>query len=161
MRLRGAIREELNIFWDAKQPMLGVYRGASLVAVTCLITPSPDFGYGRYWHWRLRMLLTAGLLGTQQLLNKEKLVRDALPVTNCHMISFIGVHPQHQDQGLGHVLLAGINEVVLADATSEGVGVFVTLDKCLSFFTSGGFTFIKKLSTENIAGQIMYREISG
>ena len=55
MRLRSAIREELNTFWEAKQPMLGVYRDGSLVAVTCLLTPNPDFGHGRYCHWRLRM----------------------------------------------------------------------------------------------------------
>ena len=159
MRLRSAIREELNTFWEAKQPMLGVYRDGSLVAVTCLLTPNPDFGHGRYWHWRLRMLMTAGFLGTQQLLHKEKLVRAELPTEDCHMISFIGVHPQHQDRGLGHILLAGINEVVSSTEGSNGVGVFVTLNKCLSFFTSGGFTFIKKLSTENITGQIMYKSM--
>ena len=57
------------------------------------------------------------------------------------------------------ILLAGINEIVSSTEGSNGVGVFVTLDKCLSFFNSGGFTFIKKLSTENISGQIMYKSI--
>lgn len=157
MRLRSAIREELNVFWDAKQPMLGVYRASSLVAVTCLIAPNPDFGHGRYWHWRLRMLLTAGFLGTQSLLAKEKHVRENLPTPNCHMISFIGVHPQHQDQGIGHILLAGINEIIHQHSDSEGVAVYVTLDKCLSFFEDGGFKHVKKLQTAGINGRIMYK----
>lgn len=159
MRLRSAIREELNVFWDAKQPMLGVYRASSLVAVTCLIGPNPDFGHGRYWHWRLRMLLTAGFLGTQNLLAKEKHVRENLPTQNCHMISFIGVHPQHQDQGIGHILLAGINEIIHQDPSSVGVAVYVTLEKCLSFFEDGGFKHVKELQTSGITGRIMYKSM--
>jgi ribosomal protein S18 acetylase RimI-like enzyme len=157
LRLRSAIREELNVFWDAKQPMLGVYRNASLVAVTCLLAPNPEFGHGRYWHWRLRMLLTAGFLGTQHLLEKEKKVRSNLPTQNCHMISFIGVHPQHQDQGIGHILLAGINEIVNQHPDSKGVAVYVTLEKCLSFFDDGGFKHVKTLQTSNISGRILYK----
>ena len=148
MRLRSAIREELNTFWEAKQPMLGVYRDGSLVAVTCLLTPNPDFGHGRYWHWRLRMLMTAGFLGTQQLLHKEKLVRSELPTEECHMISFIGVHPQHQDRGLGHILLAGINEVVSSTEGLKGVGVFVILISVCPFLHLVGLRLSKSYPQE-------------
>lgn len=158
VRLRGAIREELNTYWEAKQPLLGVYKNGSLVAATCLINPDPEFGNSRYWHWRLKMLLTAGFLGTQQFLEKEKLVRAHLPAQKCHMISFIGVHPSMQDQGIGRILIAAINEVVDAVEDSEGVGVFVTIEKCLSFFNDSGFELIEKLKTANIKGQILYKK---
>lgn len=157
VRLRGAIREELNTFWEAKQPIIGVFKDDSLVATTCLINPEPEFGHSRYWHWRMKMLLTAGFLGTQQFLEKEKIVRNKLPDNNCHMISFIGVQPALQDQGIGHILLAAINEVIDANEQSNGVAVFATLDKCLSFFDDGGFKFIEKVATQHIHGQILYK----
>lgn len=157
VRLRGAIREELNTFWEAKQPMMGVFKNGSLVATTCLINPEPEFGHSRYWHWRLKMLLTAGFLGTQQFLEKEKIVREKLPEKKCHMISFIGVQPALQDQGIGHILLAAINEVIDADEHSNGVAVFATLEKCLSFFDDGGFKLIEKVEASRIKGQILYK----
>lgn len=73
------------------------------------------------------------------------------------MISFIGVHPQHQDQGIGHILLAGINEIVNQHPDSKGVAVYVTLEKCLSFFDDGGFKHVKTLQTSNISGRILYK----
>jgi N-acetylglutamate synthase-like GNAT family acetyltransferase len=73
------------------------------------------------------------------------------------MISFIGVQPALQDQGIGHILLAAINEVIDADEQSNGVAVFATLDKCLSFFDDGGFKFIEKVATQHIHGQILYK----
>lgn len=75
------------------------------------------------------------------------------------MISFIGVHPQHQDQGIGHILLAGINEIIHQDPSSVGVAVYVTLEKCLSFFDDGGFKHIKQLQTSGITGRIMYKSM--
>ena len=157
VRLRGAIREELNTFWEAKQPIIGVFKEGSLVATTCLINPEPEFGHSRYWHWRLQLLLTAGYLGTKQFLEKEKIVRTKLPEKNCHMISFIGVQPALQDQGIGHILLAAINEVIDEDENSNGVAVFATLDKCLSFFDDGGFNLIENVSTPHINGRILYK----
>jgi GNAT superfamily N-acetyltransferase len=158
VRLRSAIREELNTYWEAKQPLLGVYKGGSLVAATCLINPEPEFGDSRYWHWRLKMLLTAGFAGTQQFLEKEKIVREHLPAQKCHMIAFIGVQPNMQNQGIGHILLAAVNELVDTVADSEGVGIFLTLEKCLPFFDDCGFKLIENLETINIKGQILYKK---
>ncbi len=158
VRLRSAIREELTTFWNAKQPLLGVYKQGALVASACLINPNPEFGHSRYWHWRLKMLLTAGYLGTQQYLEKEKWVKERLPAKQCHMISFIGVHPSMQDQGIGHILLSAINEVIDSSDNSEGIGVFVTLDKCLSFFADGDFEHVETLTTKHINGQILYKK---
>ncbi|MDG1121833.1 MAG: GNAT family N-acetyltransferase [Glaciecola sp.] len=161
VRLRGAIREELNTYWEAKQPLLGVYKDGSLVAATCLINPEPEFGDSRYWHWRLKMLLTAGFVGTQQFLEKEKMVREHLPAQKCHMIAFIGVQPNMQNQGIGHILLAAVNELVDAVEDSQGVGIFVTLNKCLPFFDDCSFELIEKLETVNIKGQILYKKKQG
>ena len=34
-RLRASIREELGAFWQAKQPMVGLYLGETMVGVAC------------------------------------------------------------------------------------------------------------------------------
>ncbi len=156
-RLRSAIREELNAFWVAKQPMIGLFDGKRLLAVACLTSPDVAFGAGRYWHWRLKMLLTAGLFGTRQMLEKEEKVRSKIPAQNFHMLSFIAVHPDHQHHGLGHILMGAIDSVLNDDEKSEGVGVYVTLPKCLSFFADGHYEFVEDLSVGHITGQIMFR----
>ncbi|MCW8107531.1 GNAT family N-acetyltransferase [Alteromonas ponticola] len=156
-RLRSAIREELNAFWVAKQPMIGLFDGTRLLAVACLTSPDVAFGAGRYWHWRLKMLLTAGLFGTRQMIEKEERVRSKMPAEHFHMLSFIAVHPDHQHHGLGHLLMGAIDSVLHEDPKSEGVGVYVTLPKCLSFFADGHYEFVEDLAVGHIIGQIMFR----
>lgn len=156
-RLRSAIREEINTYWDAQQALIGLYDDGRLLAVTCLTTPDTAFGAGKFWHWRLKMLLTAGYFGTKQMITKEEKVREKIPATNYHMLSLIGVHPTHQDIGLGHVLMSAVLGLLLEDETSEGVGVLVTLNKCLSFFRDAGFELIEEISVGNTQGKVMFR----
>ncbi|MFC3121918.1 GNAT family N-acetyltransferase [Agaribacter flavus] len=156
-RLRSAIREEVNTFWDAGQPLVGLYEDGRLLAVSCLIGPDAAFGAGRFWHWRLKMLLTAGYFGTKQMIAKEEKVREKIPASNYHMLSLIGVHPDYQDIGLGHMLMRAILGVLEDDPSSEGIGVLVTLAKCNSFFTDGGFVKISDIEVGNIVGSVMFR----
>lgn len=156
-RLRAAIREELNAFWTAKQPMVGLFEDERLLACACLIAPNSAFGPGRFWHWRLKMLLTAGVFSTNQMVEKEQRVREHMPAQNYHMLSFIGVHPDFQHKGLGHILMRAIDGLVLENESSEGVGVYVTLPKCLSFFEDGNYKLIEELEVGKITGHIMFR----
>ncbi|MEQ3639928.1 MAG: GNAT family N-acetyltransferase [Alteromonas sp.] len=156
-RLRSAIREELNAFWVAEQPMIGLFDAERLIAVACLTAPDAAFGAGRYWHWRLRMLLTAGLFGTKQMLEKEEKVRTLVPAENFHMLSFIAVHPDYQEHGLGHILLGAIDSVVEEDAKSAGVAVFVTIDKHKSFFGDDKYSVVGNLSLSHVNGSVMFR----
>ncbi|MCV2883258.1 GNAT family N-acetyltransferase [Aestuariibacter sp. AA17] len=156
-RLRAAIREELNAFWSAKQPMIGLFDEDRLLAVACLLEPNADIGPGRYWHWRLKMLLTAGFFSTKQMLEKEQKVREKIPGNHFHMLAFIGVRPDHQHHGLGHKLMSAIDSVMLEIPDSEGVGVYVTLPKCLSFFEHGQYQMVGDLQVGHITGQIMFR----
>ena len=156
-RLRSAIREELNAFWVAEQPMIGLFDAERLIAVACLTAPDAAFGAGRYWHWRLRMLLTAGLFGTKQMLEKEEKVRTLVPAEDFHMLSFIAVHPDYQDHGLGHILLGAIDSVVEEDAKSAGVAVFVTIEKHKSFFGDDRYSVVGDLSLSHVKGSVMFR----
>ncbi|MAI66194.1 MAG: GNAT family N-acetyltransferase [Alteromonas sp.] len=156
-RLRSAIREEINAFWVAEQPMIGLFQQERLIAVACLTAPDAAFGAGRYWHWRLRMLLTAGLFGTKQMLEKEEKVRTLVPAKNFHMLSFIAVHPDYQEHGLGHILLGAIDSVVEDDEKSEGTAVFVTVEKHKSFFGDDKYRVVGNLSLSHVNGAVMFR----
>lgn len=157
-RLRSAIREELNAFWTAKQPMIGLFDGERLLAVACLNSSESAFGAGRFWHWRLKMLLTAGYFCTMQMLEKEQKIRENVPAEHFHMLSFIGVHPDAQHHGLGHILMSAVESVMLEDERSSGIAVYATLDKYKHFFEDGGYRTIKELEAGNIKGHLMFRD---
>lgn len=156
-RLRSAIREELNAFWEDGQPMIGLFEQERLLAVACLSEPSAAPSAQRHWHWRLKMLLTAGVFGTRQMLEKEQRVREKIPATAFHMLSFIGVQPDHQHKGLGHLLMGAVDSIVLEHPDSQGVGVYVTLPKCLDFFADGEYEMVEPLQVGKITGSIMFR----
>lgn len=156
-RLRAAIREEINTFWESEQPLIGLYDEGRLLAVSCMIGPDASFGAGRFWHWRLKMLLTAGYLGTKQMIAKEEKVREKIPASNYYMLSLIGVHPDHQDMGLGHVLMGAMLGLLDEDKQSEGIGVLVTLPKCLTFFKDAKFEHVEDIEVGSITGKVMFR----
>lgn len=156
-RLRSAIREELDAFWDAGQPMIGLFEDSRLLAVTCLTKPGSSFSSGRFWHWRLKMLLTAGYFSTRAMVEKEEKIRSAMPAEHYHMVSFIAVHPDHQHHGLGHLLMGAIDSIVNEDSSSEGVGVFVSLPKYLKFFRSGFYQQISVITVSDVSGEILFK----
>lgn len=156
-RLRAAIAEEVNGFFQAKEHVIGLFNKEQLLGVCCLV--SPDFGMsvGRFWHWRLKMLLTAGFMSTKQLIEKEEKLREAISHSRYHMISFIAIAPNHQQHGLGQQLLRHVAKLVEQDATSSGVGVFVTIDGYRHFFTEYNFDFVADVTVGYVKGQLMFR----
>jgi N-acetylglutamate synthase-like GNAT family acetyltransferase len=80
-----------------------------------------------------------------------------VPAEHFHMLSLIGVHPNQQHHGLGHILLSAIESVVFEDPISQGVAMFVTLPKYLSFFADGHYNLVEELEVGRIKGQLMFR----
>ncbi len=159
-RLRASIREELGAFWQAKQPMVALYLGEAMVGVACLNSPDDGLGSERFWHWRLKMLLSAGYFSTKQMIEKESLVLAAVPLKKFHMLSFIAIHPLHQHHGFGHYLMAAVNTVLEEHSDSEGVAVYATTEKYRDFFNDVDYKFIEELTVGNVSGSLMvhYRE---
>lgn len=155
-RLRAAIREELNAFWEAEQPIVGIFAGDSLQGVACVTQPGKSFGPGRYWHWRLKMLLTAGYVSTRQLLEKERLIQAAIPHPEYHMLAFIAVHPRYQQQGLGDLLIRAVNTLVVETENSAGIGVYITRDFYLPLFEQHGFELLSELAVEGVPGKLLF-----
>ena len=159
-RLRGAIREELNAFWQAKQPMIGLYLGEAMVGVACINSPDEALTSDRFWHWRLKMLLNAGYFSTKQMMKKEQTVLAAVPLNVFHFLSFIAVHPLHQQHGFGHYLMAAVNTVLDEHPDSEGVAVYATSGKFKEFFKQVDYQIVAEVTVGNVYGSVMvhYRD---
>lgn len=159
-RLRASIREELSAFWQAKQPMVGLYLGETMVGVACLNSPNDGVTSGRYWHWRLKMLLSAGYFSTKKMIEKEQRILEAVPLKKFHMLSFIAIHPLHQHHGFGHYLMAAVNTVLEEHPDSEGVAVYATSEKYRAFFQDTDYQLIEQLTVGDVSGALMihYRE---
>ena len=138
--------------------MVGLFIDDQLLGVACVV--SPDFGMsvGRFWHWRLKMLLRAGYMSTKQMIEKEEKLRSALYFERYHMIAFVAIHPNHQQHGLGHQLIQAVGDLVAADASSVGVGVYVTLEKYLDFFNGFDFEYVCDVAVGNVNGQLLFRK---
>lgn len=154
-RLRTSIREELNAFWQARQPIVGLYLGETIVGVACLNRPDDGCTSERFWHWRLKMLLGAGYFSTKQMIEKEKKVLEAVPLKIFHMLSFIAIHPLHQHHGFGQYLIATINTILEKDTESEGVAVYSTTKKYSQFFKDVGYKTVSELTVGNVSGKLM------
>lgn len=162
-RLRASIREELGVFWQAKQPMVGLYLGEAMVGVACLNNPDDGVGSERFWHWRLKMLLSAGYFSTKQMMEKEKTVMESVPLEKFHMLSFIAIHPLHQHHGFGHYLMAAVNTVLEEHPDSQGVAVYATTGKYKKFFQDVDYELVKEVQVGKVSGSLMvhYRKSSG
>ncbi len=154
-RLRTSIREELTSFWQAKQPMIGLYLGESMVGVACLNSPDDSVSSERFWHWRLKMLLSAGYLSTKQMIEKEQKVIVEVPLEKFHMLSFIAIHPLHQHHGFGQFLMAAVNTVLEEHESSEGVAVYATSGKFRCFFEEVNYQFVKEVTVGQVSGALM------
>jgi hypothetical protein len=156
-RLRSAIREDLAAFWQAGQPILGLLQGEQLLGVACITTPASDLSGDRFWHWRLKMLLTAGLLSTRQMLEKEQKIHAAMPAKRYHMLAFIARNPSYHHPSAMRTFLQAIDHWVDEDSGSEGIGVFVTLDKYLPLFQQHEYQQVAKLEFQTVAGTLLFR----
>lgn len=156
-RLRSAIREDLAAFWQAGQPILGLLQGEQLLGVACITTPASDLSGDRFWHWRLKMLLTAGLLSTRQMLEKEQKIHAAMPAEHYHMLAFLARNPSYHHPAAMRTFLQAIDHWVDEDSDSEGIGVFVTLDKYLPLFQQHEYQQVAKLEFQTVAGTLLFR----
>jgi len=157
-KLRSLIREELSSFWQEKQPLIGLYRNDKLKAVACVFESNSQLQAQRYWHWRLKLMLSAGYLQTNQLIDKEQTIRDALEQQgNYYFLAFIAVDPHFHGQGFGRYLLRGLNYLVQSNAESTGMAVFVTRKEHTQFFKTEGFESFKQLTFNKIAGELLFK----
>ena len=157
-KLRALVREELASFWQERQPLIGLYSQKRLKAVACVFDSNSELQAERYWHWRLKLMLSAGYLQTNQLIEKERTIREALSQKAPYLfLAFIAVDPHFQGQGLGRYLLRGLDDLLQSSPNTSGLAVFVTRPEQREFFTSESFEVFKSLSFNQVNGDLMFK----
>lgn len=156
-RLRAAIREELSSFWSTRQPMIGLFSGKHMLGVACVIEPQTGLKPDRFWHWRLKMMLNAGVLSTKNMIEKEKRVAAAIPYEHYHLLTFIAIHPDHQSHGLGSYLIRAVDSIVNESKMSEGVAVFVTKAQNMTLFDHDEYKELDTIDVGSVSGTLMFK----
>ena len=157
-KLRAAIREELNDLWQQEQTLVGLFDDDRLVGVVCVYSQQAGVGESRYWHWRLKMMLSTGWQSTQALMNKESSILELLPGKNCAVIQFVCVAPFEQNKGLGARLLKAVTSWCDEQPELDGIGVFVSQESHAHLFNRHGFIPLANLNIGNVAGDLMFYE---
>ncbi len=155
-KLRGAIREELNELWQQEQGLIGIFSAERLIGVACIATQQVPLGEARYWHWRLKMLVSAGWQSTQAWIKKEHQIVESLPNANCGIIQFIAVSTNEQGKGYGSQLVKTVLSWCDEQPHLDGVGVFVSDAGHNKLFASHGFEKLEELAIGNVAGELMF-----
>ncbi len=155
-KLRAAIREELNTLWQQKQALIGLFDGTHLVGVACVVTQEVPLGEGRYWHWRLKMLLGTGWQSTQAMMKKESTILELLPNQRCGVLQFIALAPNEQGKGLGHQLVQAAVSWCDEQPNLEGIGVFTTQEAHTHLFKQHDFVSLGELVIGSVTGQLLF-----
>ncbi|WP_428637003.1 GNAT family N-acetyltransferase, partial [Shewanella sp.] len=127
-----------------------------LVGVACVVTQEVPLGEGRYWHWRLKMLLGTGWQSTQAMMKKESSIVELLPSEHCGILQFIALVPNEQGKGLGHQLVQAVVSWCDEQPELEGVGVYVTHDEHTHLFSTMGFAPIERLTIGSVEGELLF-----
>ena len=155
-KLRGAIREELNEIWQQEQALIGMFVGERLVGVACIMTQQIPLGEARYWHWRLKMLLSTGWQSTQALIHKENQIIDNLPSNQCGILQFIAIANNEQGKGYGSLLVKAVQSWCDEQRHLDGVGVFANTAAHISLFTDHGFETLEPLEIGKVSGELLF-----
>jgi len=80
---------------------------------------------------------SAGVANVSKILHREKLISGKYPKTEIYYLWFIGVSPEHQNQGIGRTLLAGIiNE---ANQLNRPVYLETSTESNVRWYQKAGF----------------------
>ncbi|MBW8186250.1 GNAT family N-acetyltransferase [Shewanella nanhaiensis] len=155
-KLRGAIREELNELWQQEQALIGLFDADRMVGVACIVTQQVPLGESRYWHWRLKMLISTGWQSTQALIKKESSLLEHLPSPHCGILQFIAVSPTEQGKGLGGQLVQATLSWCDEQPELDGIGVFASDQNHALLFSQHGFTLLEQLSIGKVEGELLF-----
>ncbi|WP_298773871.1 GNAT family N-acetyltransferase [uncultured Shewanella sp.] len=155
-KLRGAIREELNELWQQEQALIGLFDDDRLIGVACIATQQVPLGEARYWHWRLKMLLSTGWQSTQALMKKESQIIDNLPSKECGILQFIAISPSEQGKGFGHKLVQAVLSWCDEQPELDGIGLFASRVSDIQLFNHHRFEKRTELMIGNILGELLF-----
>ncbi len=157
-RLRASFRHLLQLHLDSQSPVL-LCRNAQqeLVGVASMSSLFLRLEMQHHWLWRIKMMLTAGPMATQNFIQYFKIVASHLPKQQCRVITSLGVLPEHRAQGYGLALLQGLEQY--ADQDHDNAGLFVDTGpgRYLEFYQQQGFEPYAKLHFAELSPVILKR----
>ncbi|AOT09483.1 GNAT family N-acetyltransferase [Pseudoalteromonas luteoviolacea] len=157
-KLRALVRQELTRFGKSGQPILGIYTEENLVAVACAFASHCEIDKSFGWHWRLTLMMGAGVLQTQQIIEKERIIKEHLrDLGEYYFLSFIAVDPHYQGSGYGHYLLSALDSLVCENDFMSGMAVFVTQGSQVNFFEAHGYQLVKEIAFNSVSGDLLFK----
>lgn len=158
-RVRATIREEVAMYFDGDHDIIGVAVGDALAGVAFIGHPGTRLDVSNQWKWQARMMLTSGFGATRRFVNYQYEVQRHLPKGKIHLLPLIGVEPEFQQHGIGHLLMDAVHEIVAEDPDSEGIAVD-TSSTHMHFFESLGYKEVGAVDIGEFHESILFRKVS-
>lgn len=155
-RVRATVRELVVRHFQEDLPAIGLVINERLVALALVAPPQRRLDITESWSWRLRMLLTTGLRGTQRYLNYHAAVLACLPPGSYHVLPLLGVHPEFQGQHLGEQLLEALHDWCAEDETSLGVVLDTGNPRYLAFYQRQGYEEIGEVAVGPVREHVFF-----
>lgn len=156
-RVRATVRELVQRHFADDLPAIGLLIDDRLVAAVLLAPPQRRLQVTESWSWRLRMLLTVGLRGTQRYLDYQAAVAACLPAGGHHLLPLMGVHPEFQGQHLAEQLLATLHDWCAQDPDSQGIVLDTGNARYLEFYQRQGYNQMGQVSLGPIVEHVLLR----
>lgn len=138
-RVRATIRELTDLYLSLDQYVIGVLHKNVLAGVAFIGSPALRIDLANQFSWRVRMVLTAGFSSTRKYLDYHKQIRDCLPGRQLHQLPLMGVHPRHQHQGVGRLLLQSVERICSENPRACGIVLDTGNREYLPFYESMGY----------------------
>ncbi|MEX6666645.1 GNAT family N-acetyltransferase [Pseudomonas sp. W2-17] len=138
-------------------PALGLFVADRLVGVALIAPPQRRLGITESWAWRIRMLISTGLRGTQRYLEYYHDVLACAPSEAVHVLPLFGVHPDFQGRHYGEQLLLALHDWCVEDQNSEGIVLDTGNGHYLEFYQRQGYEEIGEVAVGPIRERIFFR----
>jgi GNAT superfamily N-acetyltransferase len=155
-RVRSTIRQLVKQHFLQEMPALGLFVADRLVGAVLIAPPQRRLGITESWAWRIRMLMSTGLRGTQRYLEYYYDVLACAPSEAVHVLPLFGVHPDFQGQRYGEQLLHALHDWCAEDKNSEGIVLDTGNGHYLEFYQRQGYEEIGEVAVGPVRERIFF-----
>jgi len=157
-RLRGAIRELVNLYYASGDDAIGLIHDGRLVGVAFVGNPELRLNLPDQFMWRLRMMLSAGWKTTARYLDYHRQLQSAVPA-EVQQLPLMAVHPDFQRRGFGRILLEAVEQRCRRQPGVKGLLLDTGDARHLNFYQAMGFEKTGDVSLGSISAQVFYKPL--
>ena len=159
-RVRGIIREMINLHERLQQDAIGLLVEARLVAVAFVGVPLLTMGPVEQWKWRLRLTLSTGVASTLRCIEYHEKLRELLPEgEQWHELPLLGVDPAYQNRGLGRMLMGAVERLCRENPRSSGIVVDSGINRYIEFYQSLGYRELGEINLDQLEERVLYKSL--